>query len=490
MRAAIDELDPELFSSLEERDPIILLLSRDEQCAVEQLASIAKSLGRDFVSWHPGAQESATDFAALRTSLGGEGAIVLAMDMSTSLHDTAFVRDLMSWSNEKTGASLVVLCSDLNCLPALRPHCRFLELPPLTIPQTIARVVLGLKKAGWISPKDIKDRPKRLARLVRLAHGMELVAMDRLIERIAKKAPLLDDAALELVRTARTEQLKNLKFLSLIDPVPDAKELAGLEKLKEWLEKQNRIALYASEQCAIPAPRGMLLVGVPGCGKSLAAQISSSLFSVPLLRLEFGQLRTATDGPERILLRCLDEATRAAPCVLWLDEIDHALGGGDTRSENRGLVGTLASWLQERKRPVFIAATANDVTCLPPELVRKGRFDEIFFVDLPSNAERIEILKVHLTKLGHEVDFAMEPLLEHTRQFTGAEVAAVARDATLQAVLKKEELELRHLVDSARTLVPLVKTYEKEIKDLRSWAKFRARPASENIGILELFQKG
>ena len=164
------------------------------------------------------------------------------------------------------------------------------------------------------------------------------------------------------------------------------------------------------------------------------------MLGVPLLRLELGGLR-GHEGPELRLLQGLREAERAAPCVLWLDEIDHAVRGAADRAENHGLIGTLASWLQERKGGVFVAATANAAQALPPELGRKGRFDEIFFVDLPQAAERREILQVHLGAAGQRKPMELEPVVEATARFTGAELAAVVHEAVVESSVAGRDID-------------------------------------------------
>jgi AAA+ superfamily predicted ATPase len=485
------DFDNELRQAIGDAEPIVLIESNDELRARESVMTCLKDSDLNATVWdlaHKPEDVSAEEHLFQQLVGQGPEQVVLALDAKGPLSDDRFARKVVQAIESGNSVRLIAVVDQYAPATALKPYIRHILLQSLPMEHTIKRVISTLKANGWSEPSQRKGLSGRLARIVRLIHGMPLVALDRTVKRIAQHAPDLGDSALDLVREARREQLRDLKFLEIYDTPPQMDNLAGLDILKEWLDNRKKVSQLGFNKQEFPTPRGMLLVGVPGCGKSLAAQVCAAAFNVPLLRLEFGKLRSGTEGAEHTLLKCLGEAERAAPCVLWLDEIDHALNVKGSRAENSGLVGTLASWLQEKSSQVFVAATANDATVLPPELVRKGRFDEIFFVDLPDPHERRSIIELHLNTLGHhDASFDLKKLVDDTRQFTGAELAAICREASVEAALCGEDLGLKHLLDAAGRTVPLVKTYETEIKAMRAWARSRARPASTHAGVLDLF---
>ncbi|MBR56646.1 MAG: hypothetical protein CMH54_01165 [Myxococcales bacterium] len=480
----------DLLQALADIDRIVLLQVQDERYAQEAVQGCAEQLGCSWTTWDLGSDGAEEDpLQSLNQYIDTHsGDWILSFDLADRISDPVFARQLIQRSKASDGPVLIIAVDGPRPAPALQPYVRFVKLPVPSIEDTIQRVIRGLKNTGWKEPKKDKELPVRLARLVRMMHGLSLTRLDRTVQRLANQDPMLGEKAQELVQQARREQLHDLEFLEMIENTPSENQIGGLEVLQEWLHRRRRATQLGVLQRTVPPPRGMLLVGVPGCGKSLAAQVSASVFQVPLLRLEFGRLRGNTEGPERRLLRCLAEADKAAPCVLWLDEIDHALGTVATHQENQGLVGTLTSWLQEHETEVFVAATANRVEMLPPELVRKGRFDEIFFVDLPNRTERADILRVHLRAVEEDAtSIDVDKLAESTAQYTGAELEAIVREAKIEATLSSSALTTEVIMDVVSQIVPLVRTHEKEIRHLREWATYRARSASTDTGVLAFF---
>ncbi len=480
----------DLLQALSDIDRIILLQVQDERLAQEAIQSCSKQLGHSWTTWDLGSTRAANDpLDSLHQQIDkNETDWILSFDLADHISDPVFARQLIQLIAVPDGPVLIIAVDAPRPAPALQPYIRFVKLPVPSIEDTIQRVIKGLKNTGWKETSTDKELPIRLARLVRMMHGLSLVRLDRTVQRLAKHDPKLGDEAHELVQQARREQLHDLEFLEMVENPPAEEQIGGLEVLQGWLHRRRRATQLGVLKRTVPPPRGMLLVGVPGCGKSLAAQVSASVFQVPLLRLEFGRLRGGTEGPERRLLRCLAEAEKASPCVLWLDEIDHALGTIETHRENQGLVGTLTSWLQEHQTEVFVAATANRVDMLPPELVRKGRFDEIFFVDLPNRTERADILRVHMHAVEEDADaIDIEKLIDSTTQYTGAELEAIVREAKIEATLSSSPLTTELLVDVVSQTVPLVRTHEKEIRKMREWATYRARSASTDKGVLAYF---
>lgn len=256
-------------------------------------------------------------------------------------------------------------------------------------------------------------------------------------------------------------------------------DVGGLENLKTWLALRQKPFLQPDKDNGVECPQGVLLLGVQGCGKSLAAKAVAGTWGVPLLRLDFGSLYNKYFGEsERNLRKALAAAEVMAPCVLWVDEIEKGLssdsGGGSDGGVSRRILGTLLTWLAERKTQVFLVATANDISSLPPELMRKGRFDELFFVDLPSASCRKEIFRLHLKKRQQDITlFLFDPLAEATQGFSGAEIEACIRQAILEAYAENRKPTQADLLNTITHTRPLSVLRAEEIAALREWAHER-----------------
>lgn len=261
--------------------------------------------------------------------------------------------------------------------------------------------------------------------------------------------------------------------------------VGGLEELKRWLTKRGKAFSMAARDFGLPEPRGILLLGIPGCGKSLTAKAISSMWQLPLLKLDVGKVFSSLVGSsEENVRRAIATAESIAPSILWLDEMEKGFSGLSSSGQTDGgttarVFGTFLTWLQEKKTAVFVVATCNNAAELPPELLRKGRFDEIFFVDLPSKEERKEILRIHLEKRRRNPDkYNIERLADMTKDFAGSELEEIIVSSLYDAFDEGAELEQRHLDSAVKALVPLSKTMGEQIQRIREWAKIRARKAS------------
>ena len=265
-------------------------------------------------------------------------------------------------------------------------------------------------------------------------------------------------------------------------------DIGGLEILKEWLQKRRHAFTDKARAFGLPLPKGILLIGVPGCGKSLTAKAVGAAWQMPLLRLDVGKIFGGLVGSsEENIRKVIATAEAIAPAILWLDEMEKGFSGTGSSNMSDGgttsrVFGTFVTWLQEKTAPVFVIATANNVTQLPPELLRKGRFDEIFFVDLPTSDERKEILSIHLRKKGRDpgvVDMAR--LVAQTEEYSGSELEQVVISAMYDAFDQnsdERELSTDQLLHSAKEIVPLSVTMQEGIAGMRLWARTRARMAS------------
>ncbi len=281
---------------------------------------------------------------------------------------------------------------------------------------------------------------------------------------------------------------KVLEFHALADGLD---HVGGLDSLKDWLQKRKKAFSNEARDYGLPAPKGLLLIGVQGCGKSLTAKVVGRHWGLPLLRLDMGRVFDGARAPEEALRGALKTCDALAPCVLWMDEIEKGFATGASNDGRASRVlGSLLTWQQEKQTPVFVVATANDVTSLPPELMRKGRFDEIFFVDLPQPHERAEILRIHLSMRDLSVeDEVIAELAQQCEYFSGAELEQVVVSAMYAAFAEDRTIDREDLMYAARDTVPLYRTYEEMIKGLREWAHERARPASRQRRVIDFFER-
>ena len=264
-------------------------------------------------------------------------------------------------------------------------------------------------------------------------------------------------------------------------------DLGGLENLKNWIKIRSDAFSQQALEYGLPYPKGLLLVGVQGTGKSMAAQIIACEWNLPLLRLDFGRLFGSLVGQsESRIRRVIELVETLAPCILWIDEIEKGMAGSQgSGSLDSGVtarvMGTFLTWMQEKEEPVFVLATSNNIDQLPPEMLRKGRFDEIFFVDLPGANTRSEILDIHLKKKGRHEEaesFNLNHLAEASVGYSGAELEEAVKDALFRAFDAGREVEEQDILRALEATYPLSKTMRENIEGMRKWAKYRARLAS------------
>jgi hypothetical protein len=268
--------------------------------------------------------------------------------------------------------------------------------------------------------------------------------------------------------------------------------VGGLDVLKQWLTDRQKSLSPEAKAFGLPPPKGLLLIGVQGCGKSLSAKAVASQWKLPLARLDLAGLFSGQTAPEAALSQAIAAVEAMAPIVLWVDEIEKSFSGVDSGKDTglSRLFGWFITWLAERTSQVFVVATANDVANLPPELMRKGRFDEIFFVDLPDAHSRAQILEIHLRRRKRDPGkLPVAAIAEQTEHFSGSELEQVVVSALHTAFSQGRQLEGDDLGRAAQETVPLYRTYEERIKGLRDWAKDRARNAAADVKLVDYFQK-
>lgn len=317
--------------------------------------------------------------------------------------------------------------------------------------------------------------------VVRNLHGLALEDARRIVRKLIADDGALTASDLPELARAKAELLDREGLLHFEYDTARFADVAGLAQLKQWIAQRRAAFLGENLPMRIDPPKGLLLLGVQGCGKSLAAKATAGGFGVPLLRLDVGTLYNKYHGEtERNLREALKRAELMAPCVLWIDEIEKALAGSGNQDDgvSRRVMGHLLTWLAERKAAVFLVATANDIAALPPELLRKGRFDEIFFVDLPDAATRAEVFRVHLARRELPADeYDLAALAEATAGYSGAEIEQVVVAALYAALPERTRPTQAHLLQAAGATRPLSVMMAEQVGRLREWARTRTVPA-------------
>jgi SpoVK/Ycf46/Vps4 family AAA+-type ATPase len=288
-----------------------------------------------------------------------------------------------------------------------------------------------------------------------------------------------------VIAREKAQAVKKNGLLEIIESRESLGSIGGLDLLKTWLLKRKLAFSKRATEYGLPTPKGLMIVGLPGTGKSLTAKATAQVFGVPLLKLDAGRIFAGLVGQSESNLRSVIQTAEAiAPCVVWIDELEKAFSGSKSSGSTDGgtsarVFGTFISWMQEKTAPVFVVATANDVSQLPPELLRKGRWDEMFFVDLPNQQEREAIWKIVIGKYGRNPkEFDLVQLAKMTEGLTGAEIDCAFGEALFLAFdLEKEPNDLL-IAEALNDVVPLSKLMAEQINGLRSWARGRARPAT------------
>ena len=347
-----------------------------------------------------------------------------------------------------------------------------LQLPERSeLRQLVSRVVQSLRSQHRI---EVSLGPEGMAALLHALSGLTLNQARQAIARaILDDNRLAADDIPALVRQ-KGERIRDSGLLEFYPAEENAFELGGFARLKEWLTRAQAGFSDEARALGLPAPRGVLFVGVQGCGKSLAAKVIARTWRQPLLKLDAGRLYDKFVGEsERNLRKALDVAEAMAPCVLWIDELEKAFatGGDGDAGLSRRMLGSLLTWLQERKAAVFVAATANDLARVPPELLRKGRFDEIFFVDLPASPEREAILRIHLALRKQDpVAFDIPALADATEGFSGAEIEQAVVTSLYRALHEKQPLTNALLLEEIGRTSPLSISRREDIARIRESA--------------------
>jgi len=341
------------------------------------------------------------------------------------------------------------------------------------IAATVARVLQYARRTA---------SPDRLQLLNSSLRGMSLLEVEHLLRRLLARHPELDEGFMAEVLAEKEQVMRKEGILEFVPPDRALADLGGLDQLKTWVRQRARLFTPEALAQGLPRPKGILMMGMSGCGKSLAVKVIATEWKLPLFRLDMNLVFAGVQGsPEWVFHRALEGVEAVAPAVLWVDEIEMGIAGyqeGETGSVTR-IFSTFLTWMQEHKNDTFIAATANRIHLLPAEIIRKGRFDQVFFVELPSEEERKEILTIHLRRQNLDpTKYDLMLLASATRGWNGAEIETAIVSARIACHADGRPVEERDLLFAMGQIVPLSTTMAEQIKAIRSWARTRALPAT------------
>lgn len=484
------------------RYPLLWIVTPEEGRAIAEIVALAEDQKKRILMWsitqgltNPALPNNKPDTSkrdplALLSAIleDSEPCIWILRDFHPFLRDHTVVRRLREAAFElgPTNKTIMLLGPILKIPPELEKEVTVVDfsLPNESeLDAMLSRISQSLNNHARASVKlDMRQR----TRLVKACLGLTQTEAENAISKAVIQAKgLLNEDAIEAVTAEKQQIIRKSGLLEFYASDERLNGVGGLDTLKEWLRKRVRAFTNEARAFGLPEPKGILLVGVQGCGKSLVAKSVANSWRLPLLRLDVGRLFASLVGSsEENLRNAIKVAESIAPVVLWVDEIEKGFSG--VASSNVSDAGTAArvfgsfiTWLQEKQSPVFVIATANSVSHLPPELVRKGRFDEIFFVDLPNVEERSDIWRIHLEKRDRAPEqFDLSNLAMASDGLSGAEIEQAVIAGLYEAFDQGQPLRMEDLLDVLQDTVPLSRMMAEEIDELRTWAQQRARPAS------------
>lgn len=503
-----DKTEKKIEILIRARYPLIYTVSFEEIRVIESIKNISKRRNKKLFQWSitEGLEKPDGTFLAefkdpvkileyiLQMDLNG---VFVLKDFHHYMNDPVIIRRLrdLGHSLKLTLKSVIFLSPILKIPTELEKEITVVDYK-LPEKDELIKIVQDIaNNVGGKSVEELKNE-NFLNKIVEAALGLTAEEAENVF---AKSIVENGNLNLKTILAEKEQIIRKSGVLEYYHANEEMREIGGLEQLKKWLSKRGKAFSPAAREFGLPEPRGVLLLGIPGCGKSLTAKAISSLWQLPLLKLDVGKVFSSLVGSsEENVRRAIATAESIAPSILWLDEMEKGFSGLSSSGQTDGgttarVFGTFLTWLQEKKTPVFVVATCNNVKELPPELLRKGRFDEIFFVDLPSKEERKDIIKIHLEKRHRNPsDFNLDKIADNTKEFAGAELEEIVVSGLYDAFDEGIDLQQKHLDVAISTMVPLSKTMADQIKDLREWAKIRARKASDitweddNSGIRKL----
>lgn len=493
--------------------PLIYLVTSEEERCEQAIASMAQTkfqrrlfvwtVTRGMVEYgqpsgtiqhNTVSPEAAIEWTIRQREANSNGSIYLFKDLHPFIESppvTRWLRDAIAsfkrgGSSDKTipGKTIILMSPVQNIPIELEKEVIVIDFP-----------LPDLKELSQVLSKQLEQaKSKKIGaegreKLLKAALGLTRDEAEKVYRKAYVTANRLTESEVEIVLSEKKQLIRRNGILEYVEEDETIEAVGGLDELKRWLKQRSNAFTERAREYGLPQPKGMLILGVPGCGKSLIAKTTSRLWSLPLLRLDMGRVYDgSTVGRSEANLRgALKTAESISPAILFIDEMDKAFAGGAGSADSDGgtssrIFGTFLTWLQEKTSPVFVMATANRVERLPGEFLRKGRFDEIFFVDLPTREERQEIFKIHLSKRRSEIErFDLEQLATVSDGFSGAEIEQALIAAMYEAFAQDREFTQLDIIAAIKSTLPLSKTMTEQVTALRDWARQRARPAAASV---------
>lgn len=482
---------------LRARYPIIYVATAEEERAEAEIAACAKAQGDravylwDFVEGYQGNLNDAG--FGRRNPLQ---ALELVEKLPTSAPAVFILRDFHRFLDD---IAISRKLRNLGRLLKAQPKNIVILSPQLTIPEEMGETITVLEftlPSAAVIRQEVQNilaatatnlSATMLDEVVRSCQGLSLDRIRRVLGRAIASHGHFDDRDLDLILEEKRQTIRQTQILDYYPAAEQISDIGGLDNLKDWLLKRGTAFSEKARQYGLPYPRGLLLIGIQGTGKSLTAKAIAHHWHLPLLRLDVGRLFGGLVGESESRTRQMIQLAEAlAPCVLWIDEIDKAFAGLEGRSDGgttSRVFGTFITWMAEKTSPVFVVATANNIQALPPEMLRRGRFDEIFFVGLPSQGERQAIFEVHLARLRpHSLpNYDLPRLAYETPDFSGAEIEQVIVEAMHLGFSQNRDFTTDDILEAASQIVPLARTAQEQIEALQAWANAgKARLASRS----------
>jgi len=485
-----DSHDLELV--LKSHIPIVVIETREERRAVNLIQSLQFSIGLPIYRWTvtEGLQRIDLDYEPQRINAepsevlgnikaGQNAGIYALLDFHPYLEDPTHVRLLkdIALDYPVTQQTLVLISHNINIPPELK---NFIARVDLTLPDDAAlKDIVNETAEEWAkrSKKKVRANPKAFDALIKNLSGLTYSEARRLARTAIYDDGAITPSDLPQVMKAKYALLNKEGMLHFELNTEKFSNVGGFGRLKSWLRQRQPV--FNGELEGLDTPKGILLLGVQGCGKSLAAKAVAGVLGIPLLRIDFSAMFNKYHGEtERNLRESLTAAEVMAPCVVWIDEMEKGISVSDSDGgTSKRVLGTFLTWMAEKKSAVFLVATANEIDSLPPELIRKGRFDEIFFVDLPDEMNRALIFEIHLRKRDIESgNFDLVRLAAASKGFSGAEIEQSVVSAIYSAHANNIELSNNHILQEIKTTKPLSVVMAEKISALREWARDRTVP--------------
>jgi ATP-dependent 26S proteasome regulatory subunit len=483
----------ELELMLAARYPLLYVVTPEEEIAEEELLAVAGARKSQIYFWDfargwgdkDGADKGNPMNALARVGKapGEQPALFVLKDLATLISPNGngqttpaqlpLVREIKNLAREmaRDRRTLVLLSDQLRLPVELREETTIVDFS-LPAPREISKLI------DELVGKKLKLSDEGREQLVKACQGLSRCRIARVLAKCLAQSGKVDSRALDAVIDEKRQTIRETGILEFIPAAAGLESVGGLENLKQWVQVRAHSFSNAARAYGLPAPKGVLLAGIQGTGKSLSAKTIAAQWKLPLLRLDVGRLFGGIVGESESRIRQVIKLAEAiAPCVLWIDEADKAFGNitsgsdGDSGTSRR-VFGSLITWMQEKVEPVFIVLTANNVEVLPAEFLRKGRLDEIFWIGLPTEQERSQIFQVHLSRLrpNRLQEFDLPLLAARSKDFSGAEIEQVIYEAMHQGFSRQEEFTQGDLLDAIAGCIPLARIAQPQIEALKAWA--------------------